>query len=369
MLCCYSELKNLIPKCYLFLKRFKILRSLYRIIRYTAINKSYTLVFALKKERNKYICLLPWERAAIKADGRVTCSSYHRGRDELFFGNINNQSFSEIWFGYRFQKLRSTIREPSTIFPFHCYTCPYKIESNKITDLIPIPNFPKVLWVESTDACNLNCPACLQPKDRKGAKLPLESFKKVIDEIGKHLSTLLFYIDGENYLHPDAMKMTQYAKQVNPKLQIITSTNGLLFSGTDRQIEFVRSGVDSVIFSIDGAYQESYSRYRRGGNFNTALNNMRGVIEQKQNLGINLNVVWRYILFKWNDSDEEMDHARSLASEIGVDSLIWLVTTTANHSERFLPGSINNYKTMLPIEHFEATETAAQELAHNQVFE
>ena len=190
----------------------------------------------------------------------------------------------------------------------------------------------------------------------------------MMDEIGQYLSTLLFYIDGENYLHPEATKMTRYARQVNPKLQILTSTSGLLFCGTESQIEFVRSGVDIVIFSIDGANQESYSRYRKGGNFATALNNMRGVVKQKQRLGTDLVVVWRYILFKWNDSDEEMDRARFLAAEIGVDSLTWLVTTTVNHSERFLPDSISTYKTKLPNERFEATETASQELAHNRVY-
>lgn len=364
----YLNVKHLIPECYNFLRRYAIFRILCRMIRYTAINKLYTLSKASENRKKKYICALPWEKAAVKADGRVTCSTFHRSRDELFFGNINEESFSEIWYGDRFQKLRNSIRESDSPLPFLCYTCPYKIESNGVSELPLKPDFPKVLWVESTDACNLNCPDCLYRKDRSGAKLSLESFQKMMDEIGQYLSTVLFYIDGENYLHPEAMEMTRYAKQVNPELQILTSTNGLLFCETESQEDFVRSGVDSVIFSIDGANQESYSRYRKGGNFATALNNMRGVIEQKQRLGIKLDVIWRYILFKWNDSDEEMDLARSIASDIGVDSLTWLITTTVNHSERFLPGLISSYKAKLHNERFEATETASQELAHNSVY-
>ena len=34
-------------------------------------------------------------------------------------------------------------------------------------------------------------------------------------------------------------------------------------------------------------------------------------------------LIWRYILFPWNDSPEEMDLARQLAREIGVDHLTW----------------------------------------------
>ena len=50
---------------------------------------------------------------------------------------------------------------------------------------------------------------------------------------------------------------------------------------------------------------------------------------------------WRYILFNWNDSDEEMDRARRLAAEIGVDRLCWEITDHPEDafSRRFVPGS------------------------------
>ncbi len=37
-------------------------------------------------------------------------------------------------------------------------------------------------------------------------------------------------------------------------------------------------------------------------------------------------ISWRYILFKWNDSDAKMDLARRLASELGADRLTWELT-------------------------------------------
>jgi hypothetical protein len=50
---------------------------------------------------------------------------------------------------------------------------------------------------------------------------------------------------------------------------------------------------------------------------------------------------WRYILFKWNDSDEEMNLARRMASDIGVDRLCWELTDHPEDafSRRFVPGT------------------------------
>jgi hypothetical protein len=50
---------------------------------------------------------------------------------------------------------------------------------------------------------------------------------------------------------------------------------------------------------------------------------------------------WRYILFKWNDSDDEMELARRLAGEIGVDRLCWEITDHPedSYSRRFAGAS------------------------------
>jgi len=50
---------------------------------------------------------------------------------------------------------------------------------------------------------------------------------------------------------------------------------------------------------------------------------------------------WRYILFTWNDNDAEMQRARELAAEMGVDRLTWELTDhpEEGYSRRFLPGT------------------------------
>jgi len=54
-----------------------------------------------------------------------------------------------------------------------------------------------------------------------------------------------------------------------------------------------------------------------------------------------LRICWRYILFNWNDSDEEMSAALQLAREIGVDQFTWLLNSADDRfsSSRFTPGT------------------------------
>ena len=102
------------------------------------------------------------------------------------------------------------------------------------------------------------------------------------------------------------------------------------------------SGIDEVTFSIDGAIEESYEKYRRRGRLDVALRNLRAMVDEKRGSGLDVPFLnWRYILFTWNDSDAEMNRARALAAEIGVDRLCWELTDHPENafSRRFVPGS------------------------------
>ena len=67
------------------------------------------------------------------------------------------------------------------------------------------------------------------------------------------------------------------------------------------------------------------------------------MVDEKRRAGRDLPFLnWRYILFKWNDSDEEMDAgAASWPQDIGVDRLCWEITDHPEDafSRRFVPGT------------------------------
>jgi len=44
---------------------------------------------------------------------------------------------------------------------------------------------------------------------------------------------------------------------------------------------------------------------------------------------------WKYILFEHNDSDDDILRAQQIAEDVGVDSLLFIITNSKWHSERF----------------------------------
>jgi hypothetical protein len=104
----------------------------------------------------------------------------------------------------------------------------------------------------------------------------------------------------------------------------------------------VHSGIDEVTFSIDGATQAAYEKYRQRGKLELALATLGFMADEKRRSGRDLPFLnWRYILFTWNDSDEEMNLARQRADDLGVDRLCWEITDHPENafSRRFRPGS------------------------------
>jgi hypothetical protein len=170
--------------------------------------------------------------------------------------------------------------------------------------------------------------------------LDYDLFTRVVDEAGPTLGRIDFFNYGEAFLHKRALDMVEYIKSRYPHVYLYTSTNGLALS-EDGARRLARSGIDEVTFSIDGARAESYVQYRQRGDFAKAIRNLTALVDEKRARGADVPFVnWRYILFTHNDSDEEMNLARTMAADIGVDRLSWEITDHPENmfSRRFVRG-------------------------------
>jgi len=308
----------------------------------------YARAYAGGANDKRSFCAAPWTETSVLCDGTVVCTCYDALKT-MPLGTIQTQSFREIWEGTPYRRLRKAVLKNAEKV-YLCSSCCFREEcpcENELQETFPVvpEAFPKVLQVEPTVRCNLNCLACgndLAKASRSITDLPFDVYTRLIDEVGPHVQQINFYDYGEAFLHPRAVDMIAYAKKVNPDVYIYCTTNGHFFQTREKQQAVIESGLDELIFSVDGASQETYARYRVNGRFDVVLKAMREMIALRNDLGRSTPAIkWRYILFTWNDSDEEMDKARQLAREIGVDKLGWLLTRSPEdgYSRRFLPGT------------------------------
>lgn len=267
----------------------------------------------------------------VLSDGRVTC-----GLDDPFgkrnYGNIRDQSVREIFASPDIVRLRERLASGK-----RCSTCHLYTQVGEGDPPPEPPPLPRRLIVETTIRCQLRCrnTCCDLNNDRsfKVRQEPFlsdELFRKLIDEVGPHLKAMYFFNYGEPFLHPRAVDMLEYARAANPTMTITTSTNGLQLARGDLADRIVANRLlDSINFTIAGYDDPSYQLYHKGGSFEQAFEGMRRLIEAKRRSGrANPWVKWRYLMFNWNDSDEQLERARALAGEAGADELRFMLCST-----------------------------------------
>jgi Radical SAM superfamily/Iron-sulfur cluster-binding domain len=280
-------------------------------------------------------------------DGRLVCGCADPYGKRVL-GDVKTESVSAVWTGERASGLRRDLNNGGSKF---CGDCPLKLPLKKHEQPpqrpLEVGPLPSRLYIECTAACNISCAqACCAPetgitRTRHAGMLDFDIFRRVVDETGHALVRIDFFNYGETFLHKRALEMCEYIKTRFPHVYLYTSTNGLMFKD-DQVRRLVHSGIDEVTFSIDGATPDSYVIYRKRGDFNVAIRNLTTAVDEKHKAGRDVPFInWRYILFTHNDSDEEMQKARSMATEIGVDRLSWEITDHPEDmfSRRFAPGS------------------------------
>ncbi|MFA7381568.1 MAG: radical SAM/SPASM domain-containing protein [Bacteroidia bacterium] len=179
---------------------------------------------------------------------------------------------------------------------------------------------PISISIEPTTSCNLRCPQCpsgLREFTRPTGMLQNDVLKKVIDELHTTLAYITFYFQGEPYLNKNFLEYVKYASE--RKIYTATSTNAH-YLDEETAKKTVTSGLDRLIISIDGVDQESYAKYRVGGNLEKVILGTRNIVEWKKKMNSSTpHIIWQFIVFRHNEN--QIDQIKLLGSEIGVDEV------------------------------------------------
>lgn len=180
---------------------------------------------------------------------------------------------------------------------------------------------PVGLLVDPSNGCGLKCPGCVHSGkqaawDWPPGLLKEEVFRAFLDEHGPFAFELYLANYGEPLLNPLTPRFVQLARQY--ALPTFTSSS---LSVPPRLVEgLVESGLNFLIMSIDGATDAVYTRYRRNGNFDQAIGNVRHLVETKRRLGSYTPVLhWQFLVFEHNF--HEVEKVTQLAHDLGVDQL------------------------------------------------
>jgi MoaA/NifB/PqqE/SkfB family radical SAM enzyme len=179
--------------------------------------------------------------------------------------------------------------------------------------------FPTHLQIEPANVCNLRCPVCHIVTDNKPrGLLRLEDFKKLIDEVGDYLLFLHLWGWGEPFINQDFFSMVRHAKDKG--LKMISSTNGHFFEDEKNIDRLIDSGLDVLIFALDGVTRETYEKYRHQGDFDRVLRGLRLLLQHRKERGASSPLLNLRMLVT-RDNEDEVPQMRRLAQEVGVDVL------------------------------------------------
>jgi len=329
------------------------------------------------KELRGLRCRHAFEFVCVHANGDVVCSIID-GRGDFVIGSVHQQSLSDIFAGARAQELRRLVLsaadsycpaigkkcplksipfepgedppvrirflaiEPTTACDLRCLTCPVRDFTGDVTwrDAYRDGGVSFLLWDglrrskqhaadgvrRAIPLLNGRTPAQL---GRRGASLlrgriaksrtgtlPIDVLKRVVTEAGPGVERVDLFNYGEPFLYRHLIDALRHVRQTLPTTTIAISTDGMQVR---EQVEstIVRERLlDWVIFSIDGCDADSYRRYRIRGSFEVAFANL--VRFHRKAMGTGIRVIWQYVVFRWNDRDDQFRRAIALAEELGI---------------------------------------------------
>ncbi len=159
----------------------------------------------------------------------------------------------------------------------------YRAEWNKAANENYLPLKPLHVDIELSDACNLKCEMCAHGLGtvKNVGFMKDDLTYKMIDEVAAiGAYSIKFNWRGESALNPILPHAIKYAKEKGI-LEVSINTNGLP-KKKDLLIEAAKSGIDRIIFSVDGFSAETFETIRVGGNYEKLISNINDLLEWKK---------------------------------------------------------------------------------------
>jgi wyosine [tRNA(Phe)-imidazoG37] synthetase (radical SAM superfamily) len=185
---------------------------------------------------------------------------------------------------------------------------------------MPYPIPLDTIQIELADFCNLKCVMCdmsTEGRQRHGHHdpekdihsqkkqfLPFESFKKVIDSINDSkikVGVLSLFWLGEPLINPEINKMLEYLNRSMKNFDgWMIHTNANVMPESTIKLMLESKGKNVLHFSIDAGEKETYEKIRKGGNYETVVENIQKVLDMLKDIKTETRLILQFIILHEN---------------------------------------------------------------------
>src|ERR1700674_720387 len=251
----------------------------------------------------------------LKANGKISCSCM-RYWDIL--ADAKETHVGEFANGELMRYIRESFLAGCEPFDF-CAGCASRMSEYQlemVSDVI-------ALHIEPSSQCNLYCEACtctferLSDNPPQRANLDFAIYEKLLREVneaGLGIHSVAFVGYGEPLFNSRTPDMVRLARTIAPRARLFLDTNGNF--GERRAEELADCGLDEIRLGLDGMDQESYVAYRKKGDFAKAFTFARRLAAAIREKNSPTKAIWKYILFRHNDRDDQIAAAIRMAEEL-----------------------------------------------------
>lgn len=172
----------------------------------------------------------------------------------------------------------------------------------------------KVLFVENTTRCNLQCPGCKRPRT-DNQDMSMEVYEATLSTFEEEpIENISFFWRGEPTLDKRLPKMVEMASERGYKTYVSTNSVTPLLHD-ENYVSRLLKALDRICFCVDGYDQKTLGTYRRGASWNTLIENLETIAR----IDADCHREMRTLMFKYNEGHEE--EFVEVAKKYGMDVL------------------------------------------------
>lgn len=237
-------------------------------------------------DRIDHLCHAPFKSMCFFHTGDVLACWYNK----LFpLGRYPDDSIHNIWFSDRADKLRNFIKHND--LSYGCADCRKSLRSGNYYsvyahryDFLPdkTNEYPVSMDFQISNTCNLQCIMCngeysakvrADREKQEHYKNPYdENFFRQIAPFIPHLKESSFS-GGEVFLIKEYYRIWDMMISLNPKIVVSATTNGNMLN--EKILKYLDALSFNVTVSMDAITEETYSKIRVNGDFNTVIKNIQ----------------------------------------------------------------------------------------------